>query len=75
VDLVLEGPGGRLVGIEVKASATVSPDDLRGLRALEADRPRRFHRGLILYRGRTVVPFGPRLHAVPIPALWSWGAG
>ena len=46
-----------------------------GLHALQADRPKRFHRGLILYRGRTVVPFAPRLHAVPIDALWSWGAG
>jgi len=74
VDIVLEGPAGRLVGIEVKASSTISVDDLRGLHALQADRPKRFHRGLILYRGRTVVPFGPRLHAVPIDALWSWGA-
>ena len=75
VDIVLEGPGGQLVGIEVKASSTISPGDLRGLEALRTDRPRRFHRGLILYRGQTVVPFGPRLHAVPIDALWSWGVG
>ena len=74
VDVVLEGPGGRLVGIEVKASSTVSADDLRGLLALQADRPKRFHRGLILYRGRTVIPFASRLHAAPINALWSWGA-
>jgi predicted AAA+ superfamily ATPase len=72
VDLVLEGPAGKLVGIEVKASGTVTASDVRGLRALEADRPQRFHRGLILYRGETVVPFGPRLHAVPIDALWRW---
>jgi predicted AAA+ superfamily ATPase len=62
------------VGIEVKASSTISTSDLRGLQALQADRPKRFHRGLILYRGQTVVPFGPRLHAVPIDALWRWGA-
>lgn len=75
VDVVLEGPAGRLVGIEVKASSTVSAGDLRGLQVLQADRPKRFHRGLVLYRGRTVVPFSARLHAVPIDALWSWGAG
>jgi predicted AAA+ superfamily ATPase len=74
VDIVLEGPAGHLVGIEVKASSTISASDLRGLQALQADRPKRFHRGLILYRGQTVVPFGPRLHAVPIDALWRWGA-
>jgi hypothetical protein len=62
------------VGIEVKASSTISAGDLRGLQALQTDRPTRFHRGLILYRGQTVVPFGPRLHAVPIDVLWRWGA-
>jgi hypothetical protein len=74
VDVVLEGSGGRLVGIEVKASSTISADDLRGLRALQADRPKRFHRGLVLYRGRSVVPFAANLHAVPVDALWLWGA-
>ncbi|MGH6689578.1 MAG: ATP-binding protein [Gammaproteobacteria bacterium] len=74
VDVVLEGAAGRLVGIEVKASSTISASDLRGLRALQADRPQRFHRGVILYRGQTVIPFGPRLHALPIDALWRWGA-
>ena len=73
VDIVLEGSGGHLVGIEVKASSTISAGDLRGLQALQADRPKRFHRGLVLYRGQTVVPFGPRLHAVPVDALWRWG--
>jgi predicted AAA+ superfamily ATPase len=74
VDIVLEGSAGQLVGIEVKASSTITAGDLRGLQALQADRPKRFHRGLILYRGQTVVPFGPRLHAVPVDALWRWGA-
>lgn len=74
VDIVLEGSAGHLVGIEVKASSTITAGDLRGLQAFQADRPRRFHRGLILYRGQTVVPFGPRLHAVPVDALWRWGA-
>jgi len=74
VDIILEGPGGHLVGIEVKASSTITSGDLRGLHAFQADRPQRFHRGLILYRGPTVVPYGPRLHAVPVEALWRWGA-
>jgi predicted AAA+ superfamily ATPase len=75
VDIVLEGPSNRLVGIEIKASSTLSAADVRGLESLRVDRPGRLHRGLVLYRGSTVVPFGPRLHAVPIGALWSWGAG
>ena len=37
VDAVLEAPDGRVVGVEVKAGATVRLEDFRGLRLL-ADR-------------------------------------
>lgn len=72
VDFVLEGAAGALVGVEVKAAARVSGGDLRGLRALQEARPDAFHRGVVLYGGDRVVPFGERLHAVPIAALWRW---
>jgi hypothetical protein len=74
VDLVLERRSGALVGIEVKSSATVASTDFKGLRALADAAGRRFHRGIVLYTGAEVVPFGQRLHAVPIEALWRWGA-
>ncbi|WP_286086130.1 DUF4143 domain-containing protein [Agrobacterium sp. RC10-4-1] len=35
VDIVIEDHRGRVLGIEVKASATVKSDDFRGLRQLE----------------------------------------
>jgi len=72
VDLVLEHRSGVLVGIEVKSSATVTSTDFKGLRVLADAAGRRFHRGVVLYTGREVVPFGQRLHAVPIEALWRW---
>ena len=74
VDLVLERRAGELVGIEVKSAATVTGADFKGLRALGEAAGRRFHRGIMLYTGSEVVPFGPRLHAVPIDALWRWDA-
>ncbi len=74
VDLVLERRAGALVGIEVKSAATVTNADFKGLRALEQAAGRRFHRGLVLYTGSEVIPFGPRFHAVPVEALWRWGA-
>lgn len=74
VDLVLERRSGALVGIEVKSAAAVTGVDFKGLRALAQAAGRRFHRGVVLYTGTEVVPFGPRLHAVPIKALWRWGA-
>jgi predicted AAA+ superfamily ATPase len=73
VDIVLEEPGGRVVGVEVKASATVGAADFKGLRLLAEAAGRRFHRGIVLYTGREVVPFGAALHAVPVDAVWAWG--
>ena len=74
VDLVLERRSGALVGIEVKSAATVTGTDFKGMRALAQAAGRRFHRGVVLYTGTEVVSFGPRLHAMPIEALWRWGA-
>ncbi|MFQ5930585.1 MAG: ATP-binding protein [Acidobacteriota bacterium] len=74
VDIVLEDSAGRLVGIEVKAGATVTAQDFKGVRTFAEATGRRFHRGLVLYTGTESVPFGPRLHALPVNALWSMGA-
>ena len=72
VDLVLERRGGALVGIEVKSAATVSAADFRGLRVLAGIAGRRFHRGIVLYSGSEIVPFGAGLFALPVEALWRW---
>lgn len=73
VDYVLEGDDGRLVGIEVKASVGLSDSDFAGLRELAALAGRRFHRGVVLYTGQEVLPFGERLLAAPISTLWGRG--
>jgi hypothetical protein len=74
VDLVLEDRAGRVVGIEVKASASPTSADFNGLRALQAANPDAFVRGIVLHGGSISVPFGERLHALPIPWLWRMGA-
>jgi predicted AAA+ superfamily ATPase len=71
VDLLLEKRDGSLVGIEVKASGTVGAGDFKGLRALESMTADRFVRGVVLYTGERVVPFGEKLFAIPISALWQ----
>ncbi len=71
VDLVLENRSGNVVGIEVKASNTISDRDLNGLRLLEQSTGKRFRKGIVLYTGEESVPFGPRLYALPIQALWQ----
>jgi predicted AAA+ superfamily ATPase len=74
VDIVLEAPDGRVVGIEVKAAATVRSADFNGLRLLTEAAGRRFHRGIVLHTGHELVPFGEALHAVPVNAVWDWAA-
>lgn len=70
VDIVLEDRAGTLVGIEVKASATVHAHDFKGLRALMEITGKRFHRGILLYTGPDCIPFGEALTALPIQSLW-----
>lgn len=70
VDGVIETPDGRIIGIEVKAGATVRSDDLAGLRNLAAAAGDRFIAGYVLYTGQQTLPFGDKIRAVPIDALW-----
>lgn len=76
VDFVLESAAGhRVVGIEVKAAATVGPEDTKGLRVLAEALGSRFVRGIILYTGTTVVPFAKNVHALPLETLWMPACG
>ncbi len=72
IDFVLES-GNRITGIEVKAAATVTGDDFKGLRKLQDAIQERFVAGVVLYDGGAVVPFGSNLYAVPISNLWETG--
>ena len=71
VDLVLERGAGHVAGVEVKASATVTAADFRGLRKLKDAARKRFAAGVVLYDGETTVGFGDGLYAVPVRALWE----
>jgi predicted AAA+ superfamily ATPase len=71
VDLVLELPGGVVAGVEIKAAAKVGKVDFAGLEALAEDAGKKFIRGVLLYFGDHVLPFGDNLAALPITELWS----
>ena len=70
VDIVLERDDGMIVGIEVKASATVRSGDFAGMKVLAQACGDRFSFGVVLYDGADVVPFGDRLAAAPLSCLW-----
>jgi len=71
VDIVLERDDGTIVGIEVKASATVKSSDFAGLWTLAEACKDRFAYGVVLYDSTDFVPFGDRLAAAPLSALWG----
>jgi len=71
VDIVMEGSGQHVAGIEVKAAATVTAADFRGLRKLQESAMGRFGGGVVLYDGEMTAPFGDGLFAVPIRSLWN----
>ena len=71
VDIVLERGTQALAGVEVKAGATVTASDFRGLRKLRDATGDRFAGGVVLYDGETSTGFGDRLYAVPLRSLWE----
>jgi len=71
VDIVLETSEGYISGIEIKAAASVTSQDFKGLRKLEETLRDRFTQGVVLYDGDQVVSFGNNLFAAPISSLWS----
>jgi len=74
VDCVLETPAGRVVGVEVKAAATVRGEDFRHLTTLRDRIGDNFAAGVVFFTGERPLPFGDRLIALPISLLWGGAA-
>ena len=68
---MVENEAGELVGIEVKAAATVNASDFKGLRKLADATRDALKLGLVLDHGEQTVPFGDRLFAAPVSCLWG----
>ena len=71
VDFVIEDRTGKVVGIEVKAAASLGSNDVRGLKALADAVGKSWIRGVVLYSGTEVIPFAADLHGVPLKSIWS----
>jgi len=71
VDVVIENAAGQLVGVEIKAAATVKPSDLRGLKKLASLAGSQFKLGVLLYDGAETLPLGDGIWAVPMSTLWG----
>ncbi len=71
VDFVLENQAGAVIGIEVKAAASVSKGDLAGLKRFRQVVGDAFQQGVVLYDGTETLPLGDGFWAVPIGVLWG----
>jgi len=71
VDMVIENAAGQLIGVEVKAAATVAPGDLRSLKKLAGLAGKHFRMGIVLYDGGETLPLGEGIWAVPLASLWG----
>ncbi len=71
VDAILERASGEVVAVEVKAAETVRSEDFRGIQHLTRRLGDQLLAGIVLYAGRQALPFGKRLCALPISALWT----
>jgi hypothetical protein len=71
VDIIVEYGGGRVLGLEVKATSAPKPDDARHLNWLRDELGDRFVGGIVLHTGAQPFPLGERIVAAPMSCLWS----
>jgi len=71
VDLLIETASGKLIGIEVKAAATVTAPDARHLAWLRDRTGDAFTAGIVLHTGPYAFPISDRIVAAPVSTLWS----
>ena len=71
VDFVLENSTGDLVGVEVKAAATIKEHDLKGLRKFAMLSGDKFKKGVIFYDDKEKMPLGNNIWSAPISSLWG----
>lgn len=72
LDLVIERSDGGVVGVEVKASMTVKPEDFSGLSIFADYAKDKFLHGVLFYSGDKVLPFkinGRVFYALPLSVL------
>jgi hypothetical protein len=71
VDILAELPGGKILGLEIKATASPSSSDAKHLRWLRGRYPERFVAGAVLHTGPDIIQFDESIFAIPICAFWG----
>lgn len=69
VDFIIEDNRNRIIGVEVKRSATVRADDFKGLKKIEKMAEGLFVSGIVLYDGSDILPISNKMWAIPISSI------
>ncbi len=71
IDLILEGPGGRIIGIEIKAASAPDAEAIKHLIWLRDRLGDQFAGGVLFHTGPRIFHPSERIIALPICALWG----
>lgn len=69
VDFIIEDNRNRIMGVEVKRSATVRAEDFKGLKKIEKMAETSFVAGIVLYDGNEILPISKKMWALPISSM------
>ena len=70
-DFIVEKDNGETIAIEVKLDSSLSEKDFKNLELCRNTIGKNFKKGIVLYTGEDLVPFGEKLWAVPINYFWG----
>ena len=70
-DFVVEKDNGETIAAEVKLDSSLTEKDFKNIEACKNIIGSKFKKGIVLYTGEELVPFGEKLWAVPVNYLWE----
>lgn len=70
VDFIIERSDGKLIAVEVKATAKISASDFNNIRVFADETGNKFVKGIVLFTGNEAIPYAKNMYAVPIESLW-----
>ncbi|MGH3873110.1 MAG: ATP-binding protein [Pseudonocardiaceae bacterium] len=71
IDIIVEGPDGRIAALEIKAGPGAAPAAVRNLVSLRDRLGTRFVLGVVLHSGPESARLADRIISLPISALWA----
>jgi len=70
-DFIIEKDNGETIAIEVKLDSSLNEKDFKNLELCRNTIGKKFMKGIVLYTGEDLAPFGDKLWAVPVNYLWE----